>query len=179
MTKKVKVRDKYFELSITENEVITRIKTIARELQPSIKGKNPLFVCVLNGAFMFAADLLKCIEEPCEVSFVKYASYHGASSSGAVKHLIGLNEQIQGRLIVVVEDIIDTGITMHGMLETLRTEGAGNIIVVSLLAKPAALKVPLTIDYIGFDIPNDFVVGYGLDYNGMGRNLPGIYKVVD
>jgi len=179
MGKTIKVHNKIFAPFIDENQIQQRIKEIASEITQSVKGETPLFLCVLNGAFMYAAELLKRIEEPCEVSFVKFSSYQGTNSTGVMKQFIGLNEDIQGRTIVVIEDIVDSGFTMKHMLETLREAGAGRIIVTTLLSKPSALKVPVQIDYVCFEIPNDFVVGYGLDYDGVGRNMPGIYKVVE
>lgn len=178
MVESISVHDKQFVLSIDEVQIATRVRQVAQLLQDEVAGQRPLFICVLNGAFMFAADILKYMNEPCEVSFVKYSSYQGTSSSGEIKQLIGLNENIKGRIVVVIEDIVDSGYTMSGMVDILNKAGAERVIIASLLMKPGALKVNLHVDLVGFEIPNDFVVGYGLDYNGLGRNLPGIYKVV-
>lgn len=139
--------------------------------------KKPLFLIVLNGAFLFAADLIKQLNIDCEVSFVKVASYAGTQSQGAVKTLIGLNEEIGGRNIVIIEDIVDTGLTLHNLLNQLQEMGPQTITCCSLLVKPEALKHPVVINYRGFEIGNDFVVGYGLDYDGLGRNHTGIYKL--
>ena len=134
---------------------------------------------VLNGSFMFTADLLKHITIPCEISFVKLASYQGVTSSGVIKEVIGLNEDIAGRTVVIVEDIVDTGLTMQRLLDTLGTRNPEAIHIASLLVKPEKLKVNLNIEYVAMEIPNDFIVGYGLDYDGFGRNYPDIYTVVD
>ena len=141
--------------------------------------KNPLFLSVLNGSFMFTADLLKHITIPCEISFVKLASYQGVTSTGVIKEVIGLNQDIAGRTVVIVEDIVDTGLTMQRLLETLGTRNPESIHIASLLVKPEKLKVDLNIEYVAMEIPNDFIVGYGLDYDGFGRNYPDIYTVVD
>ena len=134
---------------------------------------------MLNGSFVFAADLLRGIETPCEISFVRMASYEGTSSTGAVKQLIGLKEDIKGRTVVIVEDIIDSGLTMVHLLELLKEKQPADIKIAALLVKPGNLKVELDIPYCCFEIPNDFIVGYGLDYDGEGRNLPSIYTVTE
>ena len=128
---------------------------------------------------MFTADLMKRINFPCDISFVKLASYQGTSSSGKVKELVGLNENIEGRTVVIVEDIIDTGFTMKGLVETLRSKNPKDIRIATLLVKPDKLQVKLDIDYVAMNIPNDFIVGYGLDYDGKGRNYRDIYTVVN
>ncbi len=140
--------------------------------------KNPLFLAVLNGSFMYASDLMKFINIPCEISFVKVASYAGTESSGKVTEVIGLNEDITGREIVIVEDIVDTGHTMERMLEILKKKNPANIHISTLLLKPGKLQVPLDIEYAAMEIPNDFIVGYGLDYDQQGRNLRDIYTLV-
>jgi len=175
----IKVHDKQFEVSISEQQIKQAVKRIAAQLSVDVVGQKPLFLCVLNGAFMFASDLFKEISEPCEISFVKFASYQGTESSGKVKELIGLNESVNGRLIVVIEDIVDTGRTMLMMKNRLTELGAKEVKIASLLLKPEALEVDITVDYVAFQIPKDFVVGYGLDYDGLGRNYADIYKVVD
>ena len=140
---------------------------------------EPLFLSVLNGSFMFTADLMKRVNIPCEISFVKLASYQGTSSTGKVKELVGLNEDIEGRTVVIVEDIIDTGFTMERLVETLRARNPKDIRIATLLVKPDKLQVKLDIDYVAMNIPNDFIVGYGLDYDGKGRNYRDIYTVVN
>ena len=176
--KKIHVRDREFTVSIPEAAIMQRVTQVAEQINNDLKDENPLFLAVLNGSFMFAADLLRGISIPCEISFVRMASYEGTSSTGKVKELLGLNEDISGRSIVVVEDIIDSGLTMKHLLQTLQQKGPKQVKVASLLVKPGNLKVDLDISYCCFEIPNDFIVGYGLDYDGYGRNLRDIYTVV-
>jgi len=175
----IKVLDKTFAVSIPEAEIRRRVADIAATLSRDLQGKHPIFLAVLNGSFIFAADLLRCISIPCEISFVRMASYTGTKSTGKVKELIGLNEDLEGRTVVVVEDIIDSGLTMKEMLQSLKAKHPAEVRIASLLVKPGNLKVDLDIQYRCFDIPNDFIVGYGLDYDGEGRNLRDIYTVVD
>ena len=179
MEKLIKVHDKSFSLYIGELEIKQAVKRIAAQLSVDVVGQKPLFLCVLNGAFMFAADLFKYISEPCEISFVKFASYEGTGSSGKVKELIGLNEDISGRIVVVIEDIVDTGRTMYMMKNKLYELGASEVRIATLLLKPEALEVDITVEYVAFQISQDFVVGYGLDYDGLGRNYANIYKVIE
>lgn len=141
--------------------------------------KNPLLLAVLNGSFMFAADLMRDITIPCEISFVKLASYQGTTSTGEIKEVIGLNEDIAGRTVIIVEDIVDTGATMKRMIETLGTRNPESIHICTLLLKPDKLRVPLDIAYTAIEIPNDFILGYGLDYDQQGRNLRDIYTLVE
>lgn len=176
--KKIHVRDREFTVSIPEAAIMQRVAQVAEQINNDLKDENPLFLAVLNGSFMFAADLLRGISIPCEISFVRMASYEGTSSTGKVKELLGLNEDISGRSIVVVEDIIDSGLTMKHLLQTLEQKGPKQVKVASLLVKPGNLKVDLDVSYCCFEIPNDFIVGYGLDYDGYGRNLRDIYTVV-
>ncbi|MEG1564085.1 MAG: hypoxanthine phosphoribosyltransferase [Bacteroides sp.] len=175
----IQIKDKQFSVSIREQDIQKEVIRVANEINRDLVGQNPLFLSVLNGSFMFTADLMKHIAIPCEVSFVKLASYQGVSSTGAIKEVIGINEEISGRTVVIVEDIVDTGLTMQRLLETLGTRGPKEIHIASLLVKPDKLKVDLNIEYIAMEIPNDFIVGYGLDYDGFGRNYPDIYTVVD
>ena len=142
-------------------------------------GKNPLLLAVLNGSFIFAADLIRNITIPCEISFVKLASYQGTTSTGKIKEVIGLNEDLAGRTVVIVEDIVDTGFTMKNMIESLGTRNPEAIHICTLLLKPGKLQVPLDIEYAAMEIPNDFIVGYGLDYDQQGRQLRDIYTVCD
>lgn len=144
-----------------------------------LKDEKPLFVSVLNGSFMFTADLMKYLDMPCEVSFVKLASYEGTSSTGKVKELVGLNDDITGRTVVIVEDIVDTGLTMQRLVETLKARNPKEVRIATLLVKPDKLQVPLDIHYVAMNIPNDFIVGYGLDYDGLGRNYRDIYTVIE
>jgi hypoxanthine phosphoribosyltransferase len=142
-------------------------------------GKNPLLISVLNGSFIFAADLLREITIPCEISFVKLASYEGILSTGKIKEIMGLNEDISGRTVIIVEDIVDTGRTMRRMLDSLSVRRPAEVHICTLFVKPDKLEVPLDIEYVAFSIPNDFIVGYGLDYDGQGRALKEIYTLSD
>lgn len=179
MNKQVKVRDRVFEVSLSEAEIKARVASIASQINQDLKDEHPLFLAVLNGSFVFAADLLREISIPCEITFVRMSSYSGTSSTGQVKELIGLKESIEGRTVVIVEDIIDSGLTMKDLLNTLQAKNPKEIRIASLLVKPGNLKVDLDIPYCCFNIPNDFIVGYGLDYDGEGRNLKDIYTVVE
>jgi hypoxanthine phosphoribosyltransferase len=174
----VKIKDKTFQTSITEAEIRQRIKEVAARICQDMADKNPLFLSVLNGAFMFTADLLREVNIPCEVSFVKLTSYDGVISTGKVKEIIGLNVDITGRHVVIVEDIVDTGRTMRRMLDTLTIRHPESISICTLFVKPDKLEEPLDIKYPCFSIPNDFIVGYGLDYDQQGRNLKEIYTLV-
>ena len=175
----ITVKDKIFSPFITASEIDQAISKIAVAMNEDLAGKNPLFLIVLNGAFMFAADLVKKLNFPCELSFIKLASYSGTKSSEKVRELIGLNEDLIGRTVVVIEDIIDTGITLGDLMETVKSKNAVEVKLAALLFKPKAFQKSYPIDYIGIEIPNDFIVGYGLDYDGFGRNYPDIYKIVE
>ena len=174
----VKVKDKTFKTFIPEEEIQRRVKAVAEKLNKDMAGKNPLFLAVLNGSFIFAADLMRYITIPCEISFVKLASYQGTTSTGTVKEVVGINESLAGRTVVIVEDIVDTGHTMKHMLESLSTRHPSSLHICTLLVKPGKLEEDLNIEYPAMEIPNDFIVGYGLDYDGFGRNLADIYTVV-
>ncbi len=174
----IKVKDKEFKLSITTDQISEAIDSLAHKLNTDLAGKNPLFLVVLNGAFIFAADLYRKITIESEISFVKLASYSGTSSTSDVKELIGLNEKLKGRYVVILEDIIDTGTTMQYLMNKLRYLGVAEVKLVALLFKPSAFRESFRIDYLGLEIPNEFIVGYGLDYDGFGRNYPDIYKIV-
>ena len=175
----IQIKDKSFTTFIAEDQILKEVSRVADEINRDLAGTEPLFLSVLNGSFMFTADLMKRINFPCDISFVKLASYQGTSSSGKVKELVGLNENIEGRTVVIVEDIIDTGFTMKGLVETLRSKNPKDIRIATLLVKPDKLQVKLDIDYVAMNIPNDFIVGYGLDYDGKGRNYRDIYTVVN
>ena len=177
--KTVQLKDRTFRLSIPSEKIQEEVKRVAEQINTDLEGKNPIFLCVLNGAFMFAADLMKYVTIPCEITFVKLSSYSGVMSTGTVKEVIGLNEDVEGRTIVIVEDIIDTGLTIEKILDSLHRFHPADIKVASFLQKPEALKVQVPLDYIAIKIPNDFIVGYGLDYDGYGRNLTDIYTVVN
>ena len=175
----VQVKDKKFALYISEEKIIARVKEVAAQIDEDLRKKNPLFVVVLNGSYVFAADLLRNINFPCEITFVRMASYEGDHTTGEVTQVLGLNESIEGRTVVIVEDIIESGLTMKKMLGILGEKKPKEVYITSLFVKPGCLKVNLKIDYRCFDIENDFIVGYGLDYDHEGRNLPHIYQVID
>lgn len=174
----VKIKDKTFQTSISAAEIKEKVQAVANLINRDMAGKNPLFLAVLNGSFMFAADLMRMITIPCEISFVKLASYQGTTSTGKVTEVIGINEDISGRTVIIVEDIVDTGLTMARMIETLGTRSPESVHICTLLLKPENLKVDLNVEYAALEIPNDFIVGYGLDYDQQGRNLPDIYTVI-
>ena len=175
----IKIKDKNFTVSIPEAKILQEVNRLAAQISRDLEGKNPLFLGILNGSFMFAADLFRRITIPAEISFVKLASYEGTNSTGVIKEVIGLSENISGRTVVIVEDIVDTGCTRKNLLENLGTRSPESIHVCTLLLKPEKLKVSLDVEYVALEIPNDFIVGYGLDYDGYGRNLKDIYTVVD
>jgi hypoxanthine phosphoribosyltransferase len=174
----IQIKDKKFVLSIPEAEIQKAVREVGEIMNRDLADKNPLFICVLNGAFMFAGDLMKTVNVPCEITFIKLSSYEGLYTTGTVKEIIGLNESVVGRNVVVVEDIVDTGITMERILGSLLAKGANEIRIATFLQKPDALQRDIHVDYVAMKIPNDFIVGYGLDYDGYGRNLKEIYTVV-
>ena len=175
----IKIHDKLFAVSITQNMIQEEIKRVAAEINRDYKNKRPLMIGVLNGSFMFVADLMKNLNVECNISFVKFSSYEGTETTGNINQLIGLTESIEGRDIIILEDIVDTGLTMHKMLETITPLNPKSIARASLILKPARLKVPVYVKYSAFTIPDRFIVGYGLDYDGLGRNLPDIYDAVE
>jgi hypoxanthine phosphoribosyltransferase len=175
----IKVLDKEFELYIKQEEIEAVIKDIAIRINEEYKEKSPLFLVMLNGAFMFASQLFKELSIDCETSFVKYVSYDGTQSTNEVKELIGLETSLEGRDIIVIEDIIDSGFTMNCFLQKLKNMNASNVKIATMLFKPKAFKFDYKIDYIGMNIDNDFIVGYGLDYKQHGRNYNSIYKVIE
>lgn len=174
----IQILDKQFALTISENEIQAAVKRVGEDINRDLSDSNPLFICVLNGAFMFAGDLMKTVNFPCEITFIKLSSYEGLYTSGNVKEVIGLNESVVGRNVIVVEDIVDTGITMEKIINSLNAKGAKSIKVVTFLQKPEALQRDIHVDYAAMKIPNQFIVGYGLDYDGYGRNLKDIYTVM-
>lgn len=175
----VQVKDKQFALYISQDTIKERVKEVASAIEADLKDKNPLFLVILNGSFIFAADLLRNMMFPCEITFIRMSSYEGTNTTGNVKQVLGLRESIEGRTVVIVEDIIDTGYTMQEMLRILKEKKPAEVYVTSLFVKPNNIKVDIKIDYKCFDIDNDFIVGYGLDYDQHGRNFPDIYKVVE
>ena len=175
----VKIKDKTFKTSIPEADILKKVQVVADRLNQDYEDKTPVFLAVLNGSFIFAADLMRMITVPSEISFVKYASYEGTSSTGSMKTLMGLNQDLTGRHVVIVEDIVDSGFTMAHMIEDLKKKNPASIEICSLLVKLGNLKVDLDINYAVMEIPNDFIVGYGLDYDQEGRNLRDIYTIVE
>lgn len=176
---RVTIKDKTFETSIPEAEIQKRVKAVAERINNDYAGRTPILLSVLNGSFVFAADLMRYLNIECEISFVKLASYVGTESTGKVRKLIGLNTGIKDRDVIIVEDIVDTGVTMKNMIAMLKEYAPASLRICTLLVKPEKLTVPLDIDYCAMEIPNDFIVGYGLDYDQLGRNLRDIYTVVE
>lgn len=176
---KIKVKDKEFTPYLSREQIAERVSAIGEQINQDYADKNPLFVAVLNGSFMFASDLLKNVTIPCEITFIKLNSYHKTHSTGKVRELIGLDENIFGRNLIIIEDIVDTGLTMKHMLDELKELGPKSIEIASLLHKPDATVEELSLRYTGFEIPNKFVVGYGLDYDGQGRNLNDVYSLAN
>ena len=175
----VKIKDKTFKTSIPEAEILKKVQVVADRINKDFEGKTPIFLAVLNGSFIFAADLMRMVSVPSEISFVKYASYSGTSSTGSLKELVGLGQNVEGRHVIIVEDIVDSGFTMKHMIEELKKKNPASIHICSLLVKPGNLQVDLNIEYPVMEIPNDFIVGYGLDYDQEGRNLRDIYTIVE
>ncbi len=175
----VTLNDKQFVRSIPETEVQQGVIKVAEELNRELAGKVPLFIVVLNGAFLFAADLVRQIKGPCEVSFVKLASYVGTTSSGKVHQLVGLNEKLDGREVVIVEDIVDSGLTLESIMAALQEHHPAGVTVATLLFKPASYTKDIPVHHRALEVPDDFLVGYGLDHEGLGRNLRDIYKLVE
>lgn len=175
----IRVHDKQFEPYLTAEEIAQRIRMIAQQINENYAGKKPLFIAILNGSFMFASDLFKEIHIDAEICFIKLASYKGTKSSGHVITAIGLDMDIIGRDIIIVEDIVDTGKTLSEFLPQIHHQQPASIAIAALLHKPEATVYPLKIDYLGFTIPNKFVLGYGLDYDGLGRNIREIYRLCE
>lgn len=173
----IKVKDKEFKLYLSQVEIQQIVKELAKEISEDLKDENPLMLPVLNGSFIFASDLLREMDIDAEVSFIKMASYSGTQSTGNAKQLIGLNEDISGRTIVLIEDIIDTGISMEILLNQLRQYNPKMILICTLLFKPGKFQKDYSIHYIGKQIEDEFIVGYGLDYDGLGRKYSEIYQL--
>jgi hypoxanthine phosphoribosyltransferase len=174
----IRVHDKSFEIYLSEEKIQKRVKELAASINKDYAGRRPLFIAILNGSFMFASDLFKHLEIEAELCFIKIASYKGMKSTGKVITSIGLEEDLFGKDVIIAEDIVDTGRTLHWFLPKLLHQQPKSLKIVTLLHKPEATEYPLTLDYIGFEIPNKFVVGYGLDYDGLGRNIKEIYQLV-
>jgi hypoxanthine phosphoribosyltransferase len=175
----IKIKDKSFRISIREAEIKQRVKALAEEMSRDLEGKNPLFLAVLNGAFIFAADLMREMTIPCEISFVKLASYQGTTSTGKIQEVIGINENLEGRTVVIVEDIVESGQTMKRMVEQIGTRNPASVKICTLFFKPDKLKENLSLDYVAFNIPDDFILGYGLDYDQAARGLKHVYSIVE
>ena len=175
----VKIKDKSFRVSVPEAEIKARVKALAQVMSRDLEGKDPLFLAVLNGSFIFAADLMREMTIPCEISFVKLASYQGTTSTGKIQEVIGINENLSGRTVVIVEDIVESGQTMKRMIEQIGTRNPASVKICTLFFKPDKLQEDLTLDYVAFRIPDDFILGYGLDYDGLGRGLKDVYAIVE
>lgn len=179
MPNTITIKDKSFKIFIKESEILKAVEKLGSKISEDLKHEQPIFICVLNGSFLFAADLMKNISIPCHISFIKLSSYNGTTqSSGTVNEIIGLYENIEGRTVVVLEDIVDTGNTLEKLYEILKPKKPGKLLIASLLYKPEAYIKQIPIDYIGIEVPNNFLVGYGLDYDGLGRNLRDIYTLI-
>jgi hypoxanthine phosphoribosyltransferase len=177
MEERLRIGDKEFDPFLTEKEILEGVDRVAEQLNEQLAEARPLFLSVLNGAFLFSADLLKRLHIDCEISFVKVASYHGTTSTGTVKQLVGLNESLEGRTVVILEDIVDTGNTLQSIVRSLREHHPRELRVATLLFKPDAYRGERVIDHRALTVPDEFLVGYGLDYDGLGRNLRDIYKL--
>lgn len=175
----IRVHDKLFDPYLTQEEIQTRVSFIAEQLNTDYEGRKPLFIAILNGSFIFASDLFKKLHIEAEICFIKLASYKGSKSTGTVVTAIGLDHEIYSRDVVIIEDIVDTGKTLTEFLPQLHHQQPASLKIVALLHKAEATRFPISIDYLGFTIPDKFVVGYGLDYDGLGRNIPEIYKLVE
>lgn len=172
------LHEKEFTPYLPAAQLAAAVRAVAARINEDYAGRNPLFVAVLNGSFMFAADLLKHVTVDCEIAFIRFASYEGTRRSGQLKELLGLHEDVRGRHVIILEDIVDTGHTMRALLTQLAEKEPASLEVATLFFKPASLQHDLDLRYVGLEIPNDFIVGYGLDYDGLGRNLPDVYVAV-
>ena len=175
----IRIKDKSFEVSIPNEEIQQKVKALAEKMNKDYAGKNPVFVCILNGAFVFMADLVRYSDFQPDIVFAKYSSYEGMNTTGKVKEVLGVSVDLEGKDVVLVEDIIDTGITMSHVLPIFQAKGVASVKIATMLMKPEKLKCNIKVDYCAMEIPNDFIVGYGLDYDGLGRNYKDIYTVVE
>ena len=175
----IQVHDKHFEVFIAKTVIEKRIIELASQINQDYEGKRPLFLAILNGSFMFAGELMKSVSVSCEITFLRVSSYQATESSGKVVEILGLTENIEGRDIIIVEDIVDTGLTMTALKQQLLAQNPASLSIVTLFQKPEALKQPIDIQYVGFEIENKFVLGYGLDYDGLGRNLGDLYVLCE
>ena len=175
----IRIKDKTFRISIPEAEIKSRVKALAEQISKDMAGKTPPFLGVLHGSFIFAADLMREMTIPCEISFVKLASYQGTTSTGKIKEVLGINENLSGRTVIIVEDIVESGQTIKRMIESLGTRNPASVHICTLFFKPEKLQEELELDYVAFRIPDDFIVGYGLDYDQQGRELKDVYTIVE
>ena len=175
----ITIHDSTFRIFLQPGEIHDAVERIARQLNNDLHDKDVIFLVILNGSFLFAADLLRNYHNSCRISFVKISSYEGITNEGRIKELIGINEILEDKTVVIVEDIVDTGNTLDCVINQIKEKHPAELKIVTLLLKPEAYEYPHKIDYIGFRIPNRFVVGYGLDYDGFGRNMTGIYSLVE
>lgn len=173
----IRIKDKSFILSITDETIQEKVKTVAQNISHDFYGEQPVMICILNGAFMFVADLVRYLTIQPDIIFAKFVSYEGTDTTGNVKELIGVNADLKGRKVIIVEDIVDTGTTLKHIQKELQGRGAIEVKTASLLVKPGKLKEDVKVDYCAMEIPDDFIVGYGMDYDGLGRNLKDIYTV--
>ena len=171
----ITLHDKQFKPYLSAPQLAAATRAVAERINQDYAGRCPLFVAVLSGSFMFAADLLKHVTVDCEIAFIRVASYEGTQSTGSIKELLGLHEDVRGRDVIILEDIVDTGHTMQALLAQLKEKQPASLEIATLFFKPASLRHELSLRYVGLEIPNDFIVGYGLDYDGLGRNLPDVY----
>ncbi len=176
--KPITIHDQQFEVYIHRDKIAQAVTSLAKQLKNDLNGEVPIFISILNGGFVFAADFIRAFDGECEISFIKLASYEKTKSTGKVKQLLGINEELSGRTIVVLEDIIDTGTTLQKIHEILGEEKLKDFKIVTLFFKPDVFRKELHIDYVSFEIPDYFIVGYGLDYDRLGRNLPDVYKLL-
>ncbi|MBK9542950.1 MAG: hypoxanthine phosphoribosyltransferase [Bacteroidetes bacterium] len=174
---KITIKDKTFSINIPSDKIQNRIGELAKQINSDYKDKIPVFICVLSGSFLFAADLIKKLSIDCEVSFIRVSSYSGTQSTGVVKSVVGISTELKDRHVVILEDIVDTGDTAVYLFEEIKKHAPADVRFASLLLKPKALRHDVKVDYLGFEVPNDFLVGYGLDYDGLGRNYADIYKL--
>jgi hypoxanthine phosphoribosyltransferase len=174
---RIHILDKDFEISLPNEKIQEKVKALAERINHDYQGKNPIMVCILNGAFMFAADLVRYLDFQPEITFARFSSYEGTETTGRVTEVMGITTSLAGRDVIIVEDIVDTGITMYNVLPLLENKGAASVKIACLLQKPEKLQVKLKVDYCAIEIPNDFIVGYGLDYDGFGRNYKDIYTL--
>lgn len=176
---RVTLKDKTFRPFYTPEQIAARVAELGARISADYAGKELLLIPVLNGSFIFAADLVRHITVPCRVSFIKIASYEAASSKGEVEELLGLTEDLRGRHVLLIEDVVDTGLTMHEVIRTIREQSPASVQVATFFAKPASIQKPVPMDYVGFEIGPEFIVGYGLDYDGYGRELPGVWVLAE